>query len=136
MDMTDEMHEDMDMTDEMHDEMDMTDVMHGDMDISTIDEQPENRIPITTKIVPKEKIKDAYKFMENEMQNGRQCFVVYPLIEESEKLDLKAAESGYKMLNEKIFPNYIIYYRKRGDSELWTNSLSSDLSRMFQRPVR
>ena len=84
--------------------------MHGDMDISTIDEQPENRIPITTKIVPKEKVNDAYKFMENEMQNGRQCFVVYPLIEESEKLDLKAAESGYKMLNEKIFPNYNIGY--------------------------
>ena len=84
--------------------------MHGDMDISTIDEQPKNRIPITTKIVLKEKIKDAYGFMENEMKNGRQCFIVYPLIEESEKLDLKAADSGYKMFTKKIFPDYKIGY--------------------------
>ena len=48
--------------------------------------------------------------MKNEIKNGRQCFIVYPLIEESETLDLKAAESGYKMFSEKIFPDYKIGY--------------------------
>ena len=83
--------------------------VHGDMDISIIDELPKNRIPIKTKIISPSKLNAAYKKIIEEMDAGGQCFVVYPLIEESEKLDLEAAESGYKKLKE-IFCNYSVGY--------------------------
>ena len=84
--------------------------IHGDMDISIIDELPKNRLPIITKVVEHEKINDVYDFMKKQMDSGRQCFVVYPLIEESEKLDLQAAESGYAKLKDTIFKDYSIGY--------------------------
>ena len=79
--------------------------VHGDMEISIIDELPKNRIPIITKIMDPKKMNDVYNFIKKEIELGRQCFVVYPLIEESEKLDLKAAEIEYKNISENIFPN-------------------------------
>ena len=84
--------------------------IHGDMDISIIDELPKNRLPIITKVVEKEKLDEVYNFMKKQMDNNRQCFVVYPLIEESEKLDLQASESGYHKLKNKIFNNYSVGY--------------------------
>jgi len=84
--------------------------LHGDMDISLIDELPENRIPITTKVVEPKRLEKVYDFMRLEMNNGRQCFIVYPLIEESEKIDLKAAETGFNTSSKKIFPEFNIGY--------------------------
>ena len=79
--------------------------VHGDMEISVIDELPKNRVPVITKIMDPKKMNDVYRFMKKEIDRGRQCFVVYPLIEESEKLDLKAAESEYKKISKNIFPS-------------------------------
>ena len=84
--------------------------IHGDMDISIIDELPKNRLPIITRIVEPNKLEEVYSFMKDQMDNGKQCFIVYPLIEESEKLDLQAAEVGYKKLTSKIFNDYNIGY--------------------------
>tara|TARA_B100000686_G_scaffold355249_1_gene471565 strand:- start:3540 stop:5642 length:2103 start_codon:yes stop_codon:yes gene_type:complete len=84
--------------------------IHGDMDISIIDELPKNRLPIITKIAQPDKMDQIYEFMKKEMDKNHQCFVVYPIIEESEKLDWKAANTGYKYLKEKIFPDYSIGY--------------------------
>ncbi len=83
--------------------------LHGDMDISIIDELPKNRIPIQTELITPSKIKNAYQKIKNEINNGGQCFIVYPLIEESEKLDLEAAESGYKKL-QKVFSDFKLGY--------------------------
>jgi len=83
--------------------------LHGDMDISIIDELPKNRIPIKTQVITPKQIKNAYQKIKDEIKAGGQCFIVYPLIEESEKLDLEAAESGYKKLKE-IFNEYKLGY--------------------------
>ena len=78
---------------------------HGDMDISIIDELPLNRIPIITKIVEPQRLNKVYKFMRDEVSKGRQCIVVYPLVEESEKLDLSAAVEAYDELSKIQFSN-------------------------------
>ena len=84
--------------------------IHGDMDISIIDELPKNRVPIITKVVEPSNMDEVYLFMKKQMDIGRQCFIVYPLIEESEKLDLQAAEAGYEKLRKGAFKDYNIGY--------------------------
>ena len=80
--------------------------IHGDMDISIIDELPENRIPIITKVVDSKRLESVFEFMKKEMDASKQCFIVFPLIEESEKIDLKAIKSGFDKLENDIFKNY------------------------------
>ncbi len=85
----------------------------GDLDLSLIKEMPKGRIGIITKIVPPEKRDWAYEFIKSEIKKGRQAFVVYPLIEESEKLSkkspeeikIKAAKKEYERLKTEIFPH-------------------------------
>ena len=72
---------------------------HGDMDLSIIDEMPKNRMPVVTKVVKESRLKNVYKFMKEEVADGRQCMVVYPLVEETEKSDLAAATEGFENLN-------------------------------------
>jgi len=84
--------------------------IHGDMDLSIINELPKNRQPITTQVIEKDDLNKLYNFMKTEMNKGHQCFVIYPLIEESEKLDLKASESGYKNFKENIFKEFNVGY--------------------------
>lgn len=76
----------------------------GDLDISIIDEIPANRKVIITKVVPKEKRKDAYDFIAKEIDKKRQIFVVCPLIDSSDKLELKSAQEEYVLLKNKVFP--------------------------------
>ena len=84
--------------------------IHGDMHISIIDELPKNRLPIITKVVEPGRMDQVYDFMKKEMDAGHQCFVIYPIIEESEKMDWKASDTGFKNLSEKVFPNYKVGY--------------------------
>ena len=79
--------------------------IHGDMDISWIDEMPKNRALIKTELIYQKNIELVYSKMKSEMDKGHFCYVVYPLIEESDKIDLKDAKSGYEKL-KKIFNNY------------------------------
>ena len=79
--------------------------IHGDMDISWIDEMPKNRKSIKTELIYKKNIHTVYNHMKKEMDRGHYCYVVYPLIEESDKIDLKDAKSGFESL-QKIFSNY------------------------------
>ena len=78
---------------------------HGDMDISVIDELPSMRIPVTTKVINPERLNNVYKFIRDEVQKGRQCIVVYPLVEESEKSDLAAAVEAHNELSRIQFSN-------------------------------
>lgn len=79
--------------------------VYGDLDYSIIDELPSGRKPIKTDVIYKDNKKTVYKMIEDEIKNGGQVYVVYPLIEESENLDLYNATKGYEVL-QKMFPNY------------------------------
>ncbi|HTG72404.1 MAG TPA: ATP-dependent DNA helicase RecG, partial [Terriglobia bacterium] len=78
--------------------------LYGDLDLSVIDEMPPGRSPIKTIHATERDAQDIYGRLAAEMQKGRQCYVVYPLIEESEKMDLKSATEGFEKLS-KVFEN-------------------------------
>ena len=79
--------------------------IYGDLDNSIIDEMPKNRIPIKTFLRGDGKLSDIYKFISDKKKDGYQSFIVYPLVEESEKLELKAAETYFKILTEDFLPD-------------------------------
>lgn len=74
--------------------------LFGDLDISIIDELPPGRPPVKTMWVTRGKLPEAYELIRTELDKGRQVFVVYPLVEESEKLDLKSATAGARLFRE------------------------------------
>jgi len=77
--------------------------LYGDLDISIIDELPEGRKPIDTKVFFPSQRDRVYSLIKRELSKGRQIYIIYPLIEESEKLDLKSAIDGAEALKN-IFP--------------------------------
>lgn len=79
--------------------------LFGDLDISILDEMPPGRTPVKTIWIPKDKEKDAYSFIDKEIANGRQVFIVYPLVEESESFDVKSAITEAGRLQHEVFPN-------------------------------
>lgn len=79
--------------------------LYGDLDVSVIDELPPGRKPISTQHIFRSRADQMYSFIRRQLQEGRQVYVVYPLISESEKLDLKNLEEGYKQLCN-IFCDY------------------------------
>ncbi|MGD1937201.1 MAG: ATP-dependent DNA helicase RecG [Cyanophyceae cyanobacterium] len=80
--------------------------IHGDLDVSQIDELPPGRQPIQTTVLKPGNRPDAYDLMDREIAQGRQVYIILPLVEESEKLDLKSATEEYKKLSEIVFPQY------------------------------
>lgn len=72
--------------------------LYGDLEVSVIDELPPGRKPIVTRHIFRNRADEMYYFIHKQLQAGRQAYVVYPLINESEKLDLKNLEDGYKQL--------------------------------------
>jgi len=78
--------------------------VYGDLEVSIIDEMPPGRTPVKTVVVGEDQRKGVYKGIEREINLGRQAYVVYPLIEESQKLDLKAATLMYEELRDRVFP--------------------------------
>ncbi|MDP2115369.1 MAG: ATP-dependent DNA helicase RecG [Bacteroidota bacterium] len=81
--------------------------VYGDLDVSVIDELPPGRKPIQTMHYFENRRKQVYDFMRDQVEAGCQVYVVYPLIKESEKLDLKNVENGYDLLKQ-VFPRYSI----------------------------
>ena len=77
--------------------------LYGDLDISQITELPPGRIPINTKIISENDLSELFKFVEGEMKNGKQAYVILPLIEDSEKMNLRSAKKIFKYLSEEIF---------------------------------
>lgn len=78
----------------------LTMTVYGDLDTSVIDEMPRSRIPVKTYLRSEDKLPDIYSFIIKKAGEGDQSFIVYPLVEESEKLQLKAAETLYDQLSK------------------------------------
>ncbi|MDX6610876.1 MAG: ATP-dependent helicase RecG [Blastocatellia bacterium] len=82
--------------------------LYGDLDVSVIDQMPPGRTPIKTSLGGEDKRVDLYEWVRKKMKAGRQVFVVYPLVEESEKLDLKDATRMYEQLRDHVFPEFSV----------------------------
>jgi len=78
--------------------------VYGDLDVSVIDQMPPGRKPVETILKREKDLPEVYRFLEKEITEKRQVYIVYPLIEETEKSDLKAATEGYEKLRSEIFP--------------------------------
>jgi len=79
--------------------------LYGDLDVSVIDSLPPGRKKIKTFLYSGNSKSEIYEFLEKELQKGHQVYIVYPLVEESEKADLKAATQSYEFLKKEIFPH-------------------------------
>ena len=79
--------------------------LYGDLDVSVIDELPPGRKPIKTKHATADQVEQVYSFMKRQIDEGRQAYVVYPVIEESETQAVKAAEKMYEHLSREVFPD-------------------------------
>ncbi|MBV8477615.1 MAG: ATP-dependent DNA helicase RecG, partial [Acidobacteria bacterium] len=79
--------------------------LYGDLDISIIDEVPPARTPIVTRRVSDQRSPEVWEFVRQQVAGGHQAYVVYPLIEENQERELKAAMQMYKELSRRIFPD-------------------------------
>jgi ATP-dependent DNA helicase RecG len=79
--------------------------IYGDLDTSVIDELPPGRKPIITKHLPESRVEEVWSFVGREIQTGRQAYVVYPLVEESEAIAMKAAVKMHEHLSRNVFPD-------------------------------
>jgi len=95
--------------------------VYGDLDVSIIDELPPGRRKVNTNWVPESKREDMYKFIQKQIKEGRQAFIVYPLVEESEKLeDIKAATEMSEYFQDEVFPHLevgLLHGRMRSDEK-------------------
>ena len=82
----------------------LTMTIYGDLDVSTIDEMPRNRGKIVTAVRDGSKLGEVLAFLRTQLEAGRQVYVIYPLIDESEKLDAKAAAAEYDLWRERLRP--------------------------------
>jgi RecG-like helicase/REP element-mobilizing transposase RayT len=82
----------------------LTMTIYGDLDVSTIDEMPRNRGKIITAVRDQAKLPEVLTFLRTELEKGRQLYVIYPLIDESDKLDVKAATAEYELWRERLRP--------------------------------
>ena len=82
--------------------------VYGDLDVSVIDELPPGRRPIVTKHVTADHVEGVYSFLKKQISQGRQAYVVYPVIEESETQAMKAAEKMHGHLSHEVFPDLTV----------------------------
>jgi ATP-dependent DNA helicase RecG len=94
--------------------------VYGDLSLSVIDQLPPGRLPVKTRIVPTGNRQRAYDLIRAEVAAGRQAYIVYPLVEESEKSDLLAASEGAAHLQEMVFPGVrigLLHGRMKGEEK-------------------
>lgn len=82
----------------------LTLTIYGDLEVSTIDQKPRDGVKIVTKVRPKTKLKEAAKFLREQIEEGRQGYIVYALIDESEKLEAGAATKGHEEWSKQLAP--------------------------------
>ena len=94
--------------------------VYGDLDVSAIDALPPGRKPVRTRVFDEPERRRAYQFVQDEVRAGRQAYVVYPLVEESEKVDLRAAIEGAERLQQSIFKSVrvgLLHGRMKGEEK-------------------
>lgn len=92
----------------------------GHLDVSILDEMPPGRQPIDTRVLYSRERERAYAFIRGQIEQGRQAFIIYPLVEESEKIDAPAAVEEYARLQQGVFPNFrlgLLHGRLRSDEK-------------------
>jgi len=82
--------------------------LYGDLDVSVIRDVPPGRLPTKTTAKPESRRDDIYAFVRDQLDAGRQAYVIYPLVDESDKVDLKAATVMFDHLSQDIFPHYTV----------------------------
>ncbi len=103
--------------------------LYGDLEVSILDELPPGRIPIITRRVSDDRSPEVWDFVRKQVKAGHQVYVVYPVIEENEETELKAALKMYKELSNKIFPELRVgLLHGRLEPEL-----KDQVMRMFQK---
>ena len=103
--------------------------LYGDLDISVLDEMPPGRTPIVTRRVGDERSDEVWQFLRKQVVAGQQAYVVYPVIEENEETELKAAMKMYGELSKKVFPDLqvaVLHGRMEAD-------LKEQVMRLFQQ---
>ena len=103
--------------------------LYGDLDISVLDEMPPGRTPIVTRRVGDERADEVWQFVRKQVASGHQAYVVYPVIEENEERELKAAMKMYRELSKVIFPDLqvaVLHGRMEAD-------LKEQVMRLFQQ---
>ncbi len=103
--------------------------LYGDLDISVLDEMPPGRTPIVTRRISDERSAEVWDFVRKQVAAGHQTYVVYPVIEENEESELKAAMKMYKELSNKVFPELrvaVLHGRMESD-------LKEQVMRLFQK---
>jgi len=79
--------------------------LYGDLDLSIMDEMPAGRQPVNTFVLRPQERERAFTLLRGQLKDGKQAFIIYPLIEESEKIDARAAVDDYETLSKEVFPN-------------------------------
>jgi ATP-dependent DNA helicase RecG len=79
--------------------------IYGDLDVSQITELPPGRVPITTKIISEDDLTNLFNIVDEEITKGKQAYVILPLIEDSEKMNLSSAKKTFRYLSEEVFFN-------------------------------
>jgi ATP-dependent DNA helicase RecG len=103
--------------------------LYGDLDISVLDEMPPGRTPIITRRVGDERSGEVWQFVRKQVSAGHQAYVVYPVIEENEETELKAAMKMYGELSKKVFPDLrVAVLHGRMEPEL-----KEQVMRLFQK---
>ena len=103
--------------------------LYGDLDISVLDEMPPGRTPIVTRRIGDERADEVWQFVRKQVAAGHQAYVVYPVIEENEESELKAAMKMYRELSKKVFPDLqvaVLHGRMESD-------LKEQVMRLFQQ---
>ena len=103
--------------------------LYGDLDVSVLDEMPPGRTPILTRRVSDERSDEVWQFVRKQVAAGHQAYVVYPVIEENEETELKAAIKMFKELSKRTFPDLrvgLLHGRLEPD-------LKDQVMRMFQK---
>ena len=103
--------------------------LYGDLDVSVLDEMPPGRMPIVTRRIADDRSAEVWDFVAKQVAAGHQAYVVYPVIEENEETELKAALKMYKELSKKIFPTLrvgLLHGRLEPD-------LKEHMMRLFQK---
>ncbi|MBU0678908.1 MAG: ATP-dependent DNA helicase RecG [Verrucomicrobia bacterium] len=77
--------------------------LYGDLDVSIVDEMPTGRKETVTRVIKEDQLPDAYGFIRKQVAKGRQAYIVYPLVSESDKLELKSAEEMFRHLRGEVF---------------------------------